>query len=256
MSVSEMFSLSGKNAVVTGVGKTTGLCYEMAKALHDAGAKVLLWDILPGVHNLCRDLGGAGAGYYSVQEDLRDIEAIKRGFTQALDLLGGQVDVLLNGAGVQHRCEAIEFPVEKWDLIMDVNLKSVFYLSQMAARHMIGHGGGKIVNIASLASFLGARRISAYSVSKGGVMQLTKALSNEWAQLGVNVNAIAPGIMLTELTADNVNTDIGRMHTARIPAGRWGKPEDLCGVAVFLASAASDYISGVTIPVDGGYLGF
>jgi len=249
------FSLSGKAAVVTGAGKTGGLCYGMAKALRDAGARVVLWDVLPEVHTLCEELGGAKAGYYSVQGDLRNHEDMERGFAQAIELLGGRVDILLNGAGLQHRCDAIDFPADRWELIMDINLNAVFYLSQIAARHMIEKGGGKIINIASMTSYVASQRIVAYAASKGGVMQLTKALSNEWASQGVNVNAIAPGYMETELTANMINTDLGRQHTSRIPMGRWGKPEDLGGAVVFLACPASDYISGAIIPVDGGYLG-
>jgi len=255
MKTSEMFSLSGKTAIVTGAGKKTGLCLGMAQALNEAGAKVALWDVLPGVHALCEEMGGAKAGYYSVQADLRDYEAAEQGFAQAVELLGGRVDILLNGAGLQHRDDAVDFPPDKWELIIDVNLTGLFHISQIAGKHMIEKGGGKIINIASATSFAASRRIPAYAASKGGVMQLTKALSNEWAAHGVNVNAIAPGYMETELTTDMMKTDIGKMHTTRIPIGRWGKPEDLSGVVVFLASAASAYVSGAIIPVDGGYLG-
>ena len=131
----------------------------------------------------------------------------------------------------------------------------MFFMCQLAAKVMEPQGRGKIINIASMTSYVASRRVVAYAASKGGVMQLTKALSNEWAKLGINVNAIAPGYMDTELTADMINTEQGKAHTARIPMGRWGKPKDLEGVTVFLASAASDYISGAIIPVDGGYLG-
>ena len=253
--MSDPFSLAGKTAIVTGAGKKTGLCFGMAKALRDAGAKIVLWDVLPGVHALCDELGGSEAGYHPVQADLRDYQAIERGFAQAEALLGGRVDILLNGAGLQHRCDAVDFPQDKWELILDINLNAVFYLSQVAARHMIKLGGGRIINIASMTSYVASRRISAYAASKGAVMQLTKALSNEWSSQGVNVNAIAPGYMDTELTANMIDTELGRMHTARIPMGRWGKPGDLGGAVVFLASPASGYISGAIIPVDGGYLG-
>ena len=251
----EMFSLKGKNAIVTGAARKTGLCYGMAKALHDAGATVMLWDVSPAVHELCAELGGAEAGYYSIQGDLRDLEDMRAKMAQAVETLGGRLDILLNGAGLQHRCDAIDFPPEKWALILDVNLSAVFYLSQLAAEYMIPAGGGKIINIASMTSFSGSRRIPAYTASKGGVMQLTKALSNEWADKGICVNAIAPGYMETELTANMIHTEQGQQHTLRIPMHRWGKPEDLAGATVFLASAASDYISGAILPVDGGYLG-
>ena len=251
----EIFSLSGKKAIVTGAAKTSGLCYGMAKALHDAGAHVVLWDVLPDVHVLCDSLGGAKEGYDAVQADLRDPKAIESGFSKAVELLGGRVDILLNGAGLQHRCDAIDFPAYKCALILDINLSAVFYMSQLAARHMMEFGSGKIINIASMTSYVASRRIPAYAASKGGIMQLTKALSNEWASSGIHVNAIAPGYMKTELTENMINTEIGRRHTERIPMGRWGTPEDLAGAVIFLASAASDYVSGAIIPVDGGYLG-
>lgn len=251
----EMFSLKDKTAIVTGAAKKSGLCYGMAKALHDAGAKVLLWDVSDAVFDLCNELGGADAGYYAIQGDLRDIESMKVKMAKAIDILGGKLDILLNGAGLQYRCDAIDFPQDRWDLIIDVNLSAVFYMSQLAATYMIPAGGGKIINIASMTSFVASRRIPAYSASKGGVMQLTKALSNEWADKGINVNAIAPGYMETELTANMIHTEQGQQHTLRIPMHRWGKPEDLAGAVVFLASKASDYISGAIIPVDGGYLG-
>jgi 2-deoxy-D-gluconate 3-dehydrogenase len=255
MSVPDLFSLKGKTAIVTGAAKTTGLCYGMAVAIHDAGAKVVLMDISPEVHNLAKTLGGAENNYLSVEANITDKASREAGFAKAVELLGGRLDILLNGAGIQFRCDAIEFPEEKWDSIIDINLSSMFLMCQLAGQIMIKQKCGKIINIASMTSYVASRRIVAYAASKGGVMQLTKALSNEWAGQGVNVNAIAPGYMATELTANMINTDQGKAHTARIPMGRWGNPEDLQGVTVFLASPASDYISGAIIPVDGGYLG-
>lgn len=256
MDITKAFSLVGKTAIVTGAAKTTGLCYGMATALHDAGAKVTLMDMAPEVFDLAKSLGGEANRYYAVRADLGDEKSRTDGFNEAVRLMGGRLDVLLNGAGLQYREDAIDFPGEKWNLIIDVNLSSMFFMCQLAARQMKEQGGGKIINIASMTSFLGSKRIPAYAASKGGVMQLTKALSNEWAALGINVNAIAPGYMATELTANMINTDLGKQHTSRIPAGRWGKPDDLQGAVVFLASSASDYVSGAVIPVDGGYLGF
>lgn len=251
----QQFSLEGKNAIVTGAAKTSGLCYGMAKSLNDAGAKVVLIDVSEDVFSLVKTLGGAENRFYAVQADLCNQDSMKRGFDEALELLGGRLDILLNGAGIQYRCDAIDFPFDRWEKIIDINLNAVFAMSQLAVKAMTQNGGGKIINIASMTSFVASKRIPAYAASKGGVMQLTKALSNEWCSLGINVNAIAPGYMDTELTANMINTEQGKAHTARIPAGRWGKPDDLCGVIVFLASAASDYISGAIIPVDGGYLG-
>jgi len=256
MSILNAFSLSGKNALVTGVSNDAGLCYSMAIALREAGAKVALLDISPDVHKLAESLGGAAGGYFPIQCDLCDEASLEAAFAQAPGLLGGPIDILLNGAGLQFRNEAVTYPADKWKTIIDVNLSAMFFASQAAAKVMIPRGSGKIINIASLCSFFGSRNIPAYVASKGGVMQLTKALSNEWRPLGINVNAIAPGYMKTKITENLIDTDLGRTHTSRIPAGRWGDGKDLMGVVVFLASDASEYISGAIIPVDGGYLGF
>jgi 2-deoxy-D-gluconate 3-dehydrogenase len=255
MGLFDLFSLKGKAAIVTGAAKTTGLCYDMAVALHDAGAKVVLVDISPEVHGLAKTLGGDENNYYAIQADITRQASREAAVSGALELLGGRLDILLNGAGIQFRCDAVDFPEDKFRSIIDINMTSLFFMCQLAGKIMLNQGSGKIINIASMTSFMASRRIAAYAASKGAVMQLTKALSNEWAGKGINVNAIAPGYMATELTADMINTEQGKAHTARIPMGRWGKPEDLRGVTVFLASAASDYISGAIIPVDGGYLG-
>lgn len=253
--MSGSFSLAGKAAMVTGAGRPTGLCYAMAKALKDAGAKVVLCDISDGVYDLRDHMGGEAAGVYAVKANLCDAESLPAVFDEAVKLAGGRIDILLNGAGIQFRCPVLDFPIEKWNAVINVNLNSMFYISQVAARHMEAMGGGKIINIASMTAFVGSKDIAAYTASKGGVMQMTKALSNELASKGICVNAIAPGYMATELTADVQKTELGKMHTARIPMGRWGKPEDLGGPVVFLASDASNYVSGAIIPVDGGYLG-
>jgi len=255
MSILDLFSLKGKTAIVTGAAKTTGLCYGMAVALHDAGAKVVLMDVSSEVHDLAKSLGGAGNNYFSVDANIAQQESREAAFSKALELLGGRLDILVNGAGIQFRSDAVDFPEDKFRSIIDINMSSLFFMCQAAGKIMIKQGSGKIINIASMTSFVASRRVVAYAASKGGVMQLTKALSNEWAGKGINVNAIAPGYMDTEMTANMINTEQGKAHTARIPMGRWGKPDDLKGVTVFLASAASDYISGAIVPVDGGYLG-
>ena len=251
----QLFSLEGKTAMVTGAAKTSGLCYGMAKALHDAGAKIVLMDVSENVVSLAQTLGGEKNRYYAVQANLCNPDSRQKGFHEALELLGGKLDILLNGAGIQYRCDAIDFPQDMWEKVININLNAMFAMCQLAAKAMIPNGGGKIINIASMTSFVASKRIPAYAASKGGVMQLTKALSNEWAGSGINVNAIAPGYMDTELTANMIHTEQGKAHTARIPAGRWGKPDDLMGATIFLASGASDYISGAILPVDGGYLG-
>ncbi len=169
----------------------------------------------------------------------------------------GKEVVQLYGAGLQYRCKAMDFPLDRWQTIIDINMNAVFALAQLAGRTMIEQKSGKIINIASMTSFFGSEMVPAYSASKGGVMQITKALSNEWMKDGVNVNAIAPGYMETKLTLDMKEKNPAQYEeiTGRIPAHRWGRAEDLQGTVIFLSSSASDYISGAIIPVDGGYLG-
>ena len=165
------------------------------------------------------------------------------------------MDILVNGAGIQYRCPAEDFPPERWQQILRINLDAVFRLAQLAGRTMLAQGGGRIINVASMTSFFGSEQIPAYAASKGAVAQLTKALSNEWTGKGINVNAIAPGYMATEMNTALLN-DEGRNTEilGRIPAHRWGTPDDMKGLCIFLASDASDYIAGAVIPCDGGYL--
>ena len=248
------FSLAGKKAIVTGGAKKTGLCYGMAVALHDAGAESVILDANSQVENTVAELGGAKSGYHAVVANLLDLNDLSNGFQQAISALGGRLDILVNGAGLQYRCPSEEFPEDAWDRIMGVNIKGVFFMSQLAGKVMLKQGKGKIINIASTNSFIGLRNMPAYVSSKGGVKQLTMALSSEWSGRGINVNAIAPGYMDTEMSKDLQQMEQGKQLTKRIPMGRWGHPEDLMGTVVFLASSASDYISGVTLPVDGGHL--
>lgn len=249
------FSLEGKKVIVTGGAK--GLCNGIAQAYHDAGAEVVLVDVLDIVEESAAKMGASGKPVYYVKGDLTNTPNLKRMYAECLEHLGGRVDVLLNGAGIQFRAPAISFPEDRFRKIMDVNLNSVFFLSQLAGQTMIEQHYGKIINIASMTSFFGSVLIPAYTCSKSAIAALTKALSNEWASLGVNVNAIAPGYMATELTANMKETNPQQYDeiTNRIPAKRWGNPEDLEGLAIFLATDAAAYISGAVIPVDGGFLG-
>lgn len=251
----ENFNLEGKKAIVTGGAK--GLCNGMAQALHDAGAEVVLLDILDIVEDSARRMGESGAAVHAVKADLSKRESLEGAYQECLDKLGGRLDILLNGAGIQYRCPAVDFPPEKWQKVIDINLSAVFYMSQLAGRTMLEQGGGRIINIASMTVYCASVLIPAYAASKAGVAQMTKALSNEWASGGVTVNAIAPGYMATELTANmkEVNPKQYEEITGRIPMGRWGTVEDLKGTVVFLASDAASYISGAVIPVDGGFLG-
>lgn len=249
----KQFSLEGKKAIVTGGAR--GLNYGIAQGLHDAGAEIVLFDILESVHESAARLQAGGPPVYGVQGDISRSECLDVGYAQALDLLSGRVDILINGAGIQYRALAEDFPEEKFRQILDVNLVGLFMMAQRAGRTMLKQGYGRIINIASLSSFFGASMIAGYTASKGGVAQLTKVLSTEWAGRGVNVNAIAPGYMLTELTANikEVNPEQYQNICTRIPKGRWGTAEDLKGLAVFLASDASEYITGTVNLVDGGY---
>lgn len=249
------FRLDGKKAVVTGGG--SGLCRGIAEGLHEAGAEVVLIGSSARALTAAAEMGSSGAPVHGVQADLSDREQIKSGFLKSLEALGGRLDILVNGAGVQYRCAASEFPAEEWEKVIAVNLNAVFYMSQLAAGAMIPRHSGKIINIASMTSFFGSTQIPAYTASKGAVAQLTKALSNEWAKEGICVNAIAPGYMETRLTADIAEKNPGQYKevTGRIPMGRWGTAEDLKGISVFLAGEMSGYITGAVIPVDGGYLG-
>lgn len=249
------FSLEGKKAIVTGGAK--GLCNGMAQALHDAGAEVVLLDILDIVEDSAKEMAKEGPMVHAVKGDLSKTETLEDVYNECLEKLGGRVDILLNGAGIQYRAPAVDFPHDRWEKIVAINMNAVFYMSQLAGRTMLKQKYGKIINIASMTAFFGSVLIPAYSASKGGVAQITKALSNEWAGQGVNVNAIAPGYMATELTANmkEVNPKQYEEITGRIPMARWGNPEDLQGLTVFLASEASAYISGAVIPVDGGFMG-
>ncbi|MGO7162363.1 2-dehydro-3-deoxy-D-gluconate 5-dehydrogenase KduD, partial [Rhizobium johnstonii] len=196
----------------------------------------------------------AGSRFLVVKADLASIEPVKGIVAETIQTFGG-LDILVNNAGIIRRADALDFTEEDWDAVIDVNLKTAFFLSQAAGRHMVDKGRGKIINIASLLSFQGGIRIPSYTASKSGLAGLTKLLACEWAGKGVNVNAIAPGYFVTNnTTALREDADRNTAILARIPAGRWGTPSELGGAAVFLASSASDYVHGTVLPVDGGWL--
>lgn len=246
------FSLKNKVAVVTGCNK--GLGYAMAIALAEAGA-----DIVAVNRSESESLKSAviekGCRFLSVQADLTSIEPVDYIVEEAVKAFG-KIDILVNNAGMIKRADALAFSEADWDLVMDINLKTVFFLSQAFAKQFIKQGhGGKIINIASMLSFQGGVRVPSYTASKSGVMGITRLMANEWAKYGIHVNAIAPGYMATDNT-QAIREDAVRENEilSRIPAGRWGEPEDLAGPVVFLASSASDYVNGYTIAVDGGWL--
>jgi 2-deoxy-D-gluconate 3-dehydrogenase len=246
------FDLSGKTAVVTGAN--TGLGQAIAVALSQAGASIVAVgrSAMDETECLCRK---TGTKFHSVQADLSSLEPIERIVSEAASV-SGRIDILVNNAGIIRRADAIEFTEKDWDDVMNVNLKSTFFLSQAVARTMLAdERGGKIINIASLLSFQGGIRIPSYTASKSGLAGLTRLLACEWAAKGINVNAIAPGYFVTNNT-EALRNDPKRSSDilGRIPAGRWGDPADLGGAAVFLASPAANYIHGIVLPVDGGWL--
>lgn len=250
-----LFDISGKKVIFTGA--SGGLGKGMAEGLLDAGAEVVLVGSSPKSVTLAEEFCAKGWKAHGLQCDLGDGQALEDGFRQALELLGGELDVLVNAAGIQRRHKSEEFPIQDWEDVLNVNLTATFLLCQMAGKQMIAQGrGGKIINIASMLSFFGGFTVPAYAASKGGVAQLTKALCNEWARYGITVNAIAPGYMDTPMNTALTDPANPRYQeiTNRIPAGRWGTPEDMQGLTIFLASPASDYINGAIIPCDGGYL--
>lgn len=248
-----LFDLSGKKALVT--GSSRGIGRALAEALLEAGAEVVINGVGDRVFRTAEELATQhGDRVVPIQADLSLRHETKRLFQESVQKLGG-LDILFVNHGIQRAHEAAAFPIEDWDFVLEVDLSSLFLLDQLAGQHMLMNGGGKIINVASLISVIGGLRVPAYAAAKGGVAQLTKALSNEWAGRGINVNAIVPGFIHTDLTEDLVNDPgEGASLLARIPIQRWGVPDDLKGIAVFLASAASDYVSGAVIPVDGGFL--
>ena len=246
-----LFSLEGKVAMVTGAN--TGIGQGIAVALAQAGADVAAVGRSEPAET-AQAVEAAGRRFLSVKADLGSTEPVERVVAETVGQLG-RLDVLVNNAGIIRRADSIDFTEADWDAVMDTNLKTVFFLSQAAARRMIPTGGGKIINIASLLSFQGGIRVPSYTASKSGVAGLTKILANEWASKGVTVNAIAPGYFDTNNTeALRADENRNRAILERIPAGRWGQPGDIGGAAVFLASRASDYVNGIVLPVDGGWL--
>jgi 2-dehydro-3-deoxy-D-gluconate 5-dehydrogenase len=248
----EAFKLTGKVAIVTGC--RTGLGQGMALGLAEAGADIVGID-LGHLTETKKSVEERSRRFLGIEEDLSDTKAIAEILKQAVKEFG-KIDILINNAGIIRRMDAIDFSEKDWDDVMSLNLKTVFFFSQAAARQFMKQKtGGKIINVASMLSFQGGIRVPSYTASKSGVMGITRLMGNEWAKYNINVNAIAPGYMATDNTAPLRADPIrSKEILERIPAGRWGMPEDLKGIAVFLASEASRYITGYTIAVDGGWL--
>jgi 2-deoxy-D-gluconate 3-dehydrogenase len=246
------FDLTGKAGIVTGANK--GIGRAIALSLAGAGADVALAGRSPA-DETAEAVRALGRRAELIEADLASAAPTQRIVEEALNAFG-RLDILVNNAGIIRRADAVDFDEADWDAVMDTNLKSLFFLCQAAGRHMLGQGRGKIVNIASLLSFQGGIRVPSYAAAKSGVAGITRALANEWAGRGVNVNAIAPGYIATENTAAlQADETRNRQILERIPAGRWGAPSDIGGAAVFLASPASNYVNGHILAVDGGWLG-
>ena len=253
MSILDAYRLDGRVALVTGA--STGLGQAIAIALAEAGADLICHGNTRSPDSTSETISRLGRKAFSLTGDLSRKETPAE-MMEAAMAKTGRLDILVNNAGTIRRAPAFDYSQEDWTTVIEVNLSAVFRLSQLAGRQMLAQGGGKIINIASLLSFQGGITVPAYAASKGGVAQLTKALANEWAGKGINVNAIAPGYMRTDNTkALQQDETRNRQILERIPAGRWGEPSDLAGPAVFLASAASDYVNGEVLVVDGGWMG-
>lgn len=248
----EMFSLTGKTAVITGARK--GLGFAIAEALAGAGADISAVGPLP-MPELEQTVAALGRRFFFTEADLSSCAKNSEIIERTADRLGG-VDILVNNAGIIRRGDTLEFTEEDWDDVVNLNLRTVFFLSQAAARQMKAQGrGGKIINICSLLTFQGGIRVPSYTASKSGLGGLTKQLANDFAQYAIQVNGIAPGYMATDNT-EALRGDQGRSGEilGRIPAGRWGMPQDLMGAAIYLSSSASDYVTGQILAVDGGWL--
>lgn len=251
MPAASPFSLDGRTAIVTGAN--TGIGQAIAVALAAAGAKIAAVGRSPMDETASMIVGGPGR-FHAIRADLSETANLQTVIDETRSW-SGAIDILVNNAGIIRRNDALDFTEDDWDAVIDTNLKSAFFLSQAAARHMVARGSGKIVNIASLLSFQGGIRIASYTAAKSGLAGLTKLLACEWAARGINVNAVAPGYVVTGNTKA-LRDDPARYKAIldRIPAGRWAAPEDIAGAVVFLSSPAADYVHGVTLPVDGGWL--
>ena len=248
----DIYGLKGRRALVVGGGG--GIGHAISEALLQSGARVAIVDVTDKIHLQVKNFRADGFDCVGVCADISSRGEISRAIEESKGFLGGDIEILVNSAGIQRRAPSHHFLEIDWDEVISINLKSVFLFSQFVAEGMIKNNSGKIINIASIMSQFGGRNIPAYSASKGGLAQLTKAMANDWARYGIRVNAISPGYIETSmneaLLADSSRTS---EILSRTPVGRWGTPEDLKGIALLLASQSSDFISGAVIPVDGGY---
>jgi 2-deoxy-D-gluconate 3-dehydrogenase len=253
MAAANMFDIAGKHAIVTGGAQ--GLSRGMAEGLLEAGCKVVLMDVQKEkLEQVCKEYQNSGYEAYAVSGNLADRADLDRMFDEALKILDGKLDVLVPAAGIQRRHLPEEFPVEEWDLVRKINLDHVWLMIQRALKVMLAQPtGGKIITIGSMVSWFGGTTVPAYTAAKGAVTQLTKSVAVDCAGRKININCLCPGYMDTEMNA-NLSPERKAETTPRIPAGRWGTPDDMKGPVIFLASSASDYLNGAVIPVDGAYL--
>nr|WP_275980162.1 glucose 1-dehydrogenase [Halalkalibacter alkaliphilus] len=248
-----IFNIESKVALVTGGNRGVGKAIALAFA--DAGVNVIIVSRSGNAGEVVKEVTDRGVKCVSIQHDIGDINRVDELVDKAYSTFG-KVDILVNNAGVQRRSPSVEFSEEDWDFVHQVNTKAVFFLCQAFGKKMLEVNEGKIINLASLLSFQGGFTVPAYAASKGAVAQLTKSLSNEWASQGVNVNAVAPGYIATDMNEALINDEKrSKEILGRIPAGRWGKPEDIAGAVVFLATPAANYIHGEILVVDGGWMG-
>lgn len=254
MGIMDKFRLDGKTALVTGCGR--GLGQAISAGFAEAGANVFGVGFAPEADKTKRLVEKAGGKFHYLQADLRSLEPVEHIFESAAGIFG-HVDILVNNAGIIKRNDSINFTEAEWDEVMNINIKTLFFMCQAAARRFLEQKSpGKIINIGSLLSFQGGIRIPSYTAAKSGVKGITMLMANEWARFNINVNAIAPGYMVTDNTEQlRSDKDRSRAILDRIPAGRWGEASDIAGAALFLASPASDYVNGFTLAVDGGWLG-
>lgn len=253
MIMHNLFDLTGKKALVTGGSK--GIGKRLAQALHDAGAEVVIFYNSTCAEDTARKMQGGGPAVYAVQCNVADRASLDRAVPEAAEKLGGRIDILVNAAGINRRYWLEDFPLDMWDEVIATNLNGTVYCSQLVGKYMLENGYGRIVNLASMNSFVAGPKMAAYVASKGGVSQVTKAFANEWGGRGIRVNAIAPGYIETDQTLPLMQ-DSKRFQEIldRIAVGRWGTPDDLVGPVLMLCSEAGAYCNGLVMPVDGGYL--
>ena len=251
MSIDKLFNLEGKRALVTGSGQ--GIGFELARGLADAGAEIIVNDIdATRVENAAAKLAEEGATVHKLVLDVTDVDLVEQKI-DALEKEIGAIDILVNNAGMQYRSPLEEFPADKFDFMMKLNVNSVFYMSKAVAKHMINRKAGKIVNICSVQTALARPSIAPYTGSKGAVANLTKGMATDWAKHGLQINGLAPGYFKTELTSALVaNEEFTAWLSNRTPAGRWGEVNELVGACIFLSSAASSFVNGHVLYVDGG----